>query len=175
MPPACRLRYWPFLLARGALGRAPLVDCSYSLPGTAPTCVSGISRVCQEAEGTHDPHWALPSAPTRIPRAATRGRGQTAPGCELHPGRVCCCRWRRAGAPVLARRLGHSCVEDVASGDAAVLEAGSFKQRGGGGRWVLPRPLGRGPGSRGSFLAQPGCTLPLTAGTTACLPPSVGW
>lgn len=122
----------------------------------------------------------IPTGPCPLPPHASPGlpRGE---GARLHRAVSCtlavsaAAGGGRAGAPVLARRLRHSCVEDVASGDAAVLEAGSFKQRRGGGRWVLPRPLGRGPGSRGSFLAQPGCTLPLTAGTTACLPPSVGW
>lgn len=51
---------------------------------SAPICVSGISLA--GSRGTHNPCWALPSAPTRIPMAAVTGRVPTTLGRDLHPG-----------------------------------------------------------------------------------------
>lgn len=134
MPPACRLRYWPFLVAREVLGRAPLAGSSY------PLCLALLSRVSQGSVEFVRKHWALPSAPTRIPRAAVRGRVQTAPGCELRPGCVGRCRWRQSGGP--CPRLAPQTQPSWGHGQWGRSGPGgsALEQRGGGGRWVRPRP-----------------------------------
>lgn len=100
-----------------------------------PLSVSqGSVRVCQEAEGTHDP-WRP------IPRAAVRGRVPTAGGCALHPD---LCLWLPVVAELgsLSSRWhpGLRCAEEMATVNTAIPESGLFKQCGGGGRWACLTP-----------------------------------
>lgn len=110
MPPACRLRYWPCLTARGPRGPSPGIpsaDPSHTLPGAALGSRGRLRvvRVSWAAQGAGIPAGPPPTPSDMLPQGCREGKGPPrapwAVGSLL--GRVCCFPGRWGWGPCAPR------------------------------------------------------------------------